>query len=112
MRTASLDPKPWLIATQRLERKADPPDPGPKATFAERMARCVATKAGRTHDKLRQQTAEPVFGIIKEALSFGRFSRRGLAKTKTEWALALEIWLNRPAPLEVMRQALDKAARA
>jgi transposase len=71
----------------QLEKKADPPDPGPQAPFTERMAHRVATKAGRERYKLRQQTVEPVFGIIKEALGFRRFSLRGLAKANTEWTL-------------------------
>ncbi len=37
--------------------------------------------------KLRQQTVEPVFGIIKEALGFRRFSLRGLEKAALEWTL-------------------------
>jgi hypothetical protein len=72
---------------EQLEKKADPPDPGPQAPFTERMAHRVATKAGRERYKLRQQTVEPVFGIIKEALGFRRFSLRGLAKANTEWTL-------------------------
>lgn len=72
---------------EQLEKKADPPDPGPQAPFTQRMAHRVATKAGRERYKLRQQTVEPVFGIIKEALGFRRFSLRGLAKANTEWTL-------------------------
>ena len=74
-------------SVQQLERKADPPEPGPQAAFAERMAHRVATKAGRERYKLRQQTIEPIFGIIKEALGFRRFSLRGLARVNTEWTL-------------------------
>ena len=70
-----------------LEKKADPQEPPPEASFAERMAHRVATKAGRARYKLRQQTVEPVFGIIKEALGFRRFSLRGLEKVSLEWTL-------------------------
>ncbi|CAN5480873.1 hypothetical protein BH09VER1_BH09VER1_53720 [soil metagenome] len=72
---------------EQLEKKADPPEPGPQAPFAERMAHRVATKAGRERYKLRQRAIEPIFGIIKEALGFRRFSLRGLAKVNTEWTL-------------------------
>lgn len=72
---------------EQLEKKTDPPEPGPQAPFAERMAHRVATKAGRQRYKLRQQTVEPVFGIIKEALGFRRFSLRGLGKVNAEWTL-------------------------
>lgn len=70
-----------------LEHKEDPAAPGPDATFEEKMIHRVATKAGRARYKLRQQTVEPVFGIIKEAMGFRRFSLRGLAKVSLEWTL-------------------------
>ena len=41
----------------------------------------------RARYKLRQQTVEPVFGIIKEARGFRRFSLRGQAKASLEWTL-------------------------
>jgi transposase len=70
-----------------LEKKQDPPAPGPDASFEEKMIHRVATKAGRARYKLRQQTVEPIFGIIKEAMGFRRFSLRGLAKVSLEWTL-------------------------
>lgn len=70
-----------------LEKKDDPPEPEGEASFTDRMAHRVATKAGRARYKLRQQTVEPVFGIIKEAMGFRRFSLRGQAKTAVEWTL-------------------------
>lgn len=71
----------------QLEARADPPEPGPAATFTERLPHRTATAAGRALCKLRQQTVEPVFGIIKEAMGFRRFSLRGLAKASLEWDL-------------------------
>ena len=71
-----------------LEKKADPAEPAPDAPWAERMAHRVATKAGRARYKLRQQTVEPIFGIIKAALGFRSFRLRGLAGAATEWTLA------------------------
>jgi hypothetical protein len=71
----------------QLEKKDDPPIPAPDAPFAERMAHRVATRAGRARYKLRQQTVEPVFGIIKETLKFRRFSLRGKAKVSLEWTM-------------------------
>jgi len=57
------------------------------------MAHRLATRAGRTgrtgrtlHAQ-RKQTIEPVFGIIKAALGFRRFSLRGLPKVRTESTL-------------------------
>ena len=71
----------------QLEKKDDPPEPNADAPFTERMAHRVATHAGRTRYKLRQQTVEPVFGIIKEAMGFRRFSLRTQAKVDLEWTL-------------------------
>lgn len=71
----------------QLEKKDDPPEPAADAPFTERMAHRVATKAGRARYKLRQQTVEPIFGIIKEAMGFRRFSLRGEAQVALEWTL-------------------------
>lgn len=70
-----------------LEKKDDPAPPPPHAPFTQHMIHRVSTKAGRLRYKLRQQTVEPVFGIIKEALGFRRFSLRGLVKAGLEWTL-------------------------
>ena len=70
-----------------LEKKEDPCEPEPEAPFKDHMAHRVATKAGRLLYKQRQQTIEPVFGIIKEAMGFRRFSMRGKIKTALEWTL-------------------------
>jgi transposase len=74
-------------SVQDLEKKGDPPAPGPEAPFAERMNHRVATRAGRERYKARRQTVEPVFGIIKAAMGFRRFSMRGLQKVSLEWTL-------------------------
>jgi transposase len=71
----------------QLEKRNDPPAPSPQAPFLEHLAHRVATKAGRLRYQQRQQTVEPVFGIIKQALGFRRFSLRGLAKVRLEWTL-------------------------
>ena len=71
----------------QLEKREDPPTPGADAPFAERLAHRTATAAGRALYKLRQQTVEPVFGIIKSVLGLRRFLLRGLAKASLEWDL-------------------------
>jgi len=71
----------------QLERRQDPPPPGPGAPFVERMRHRTATAVGRLRYKLRQQTVEPTFGIIKEVLGFRRFSMRGESKAALEWTL-------------------------
>jgi transposase len=65
----------------------EPPAPGPQTTPKEKMAHRLKTAAGQTLYKLRKQTVEPVFGIIKEVLGFRRFSLRGHAKVSLEWTL-------------------------
>jgi len=71
----------------QLEKRDDPPAPKEEAPFSEHMAHRVATQEGRLLYKQRQQTVEPVFGIIKEAMGFRRFSLRGLVKVRLEWTL-------------------------
>ena len=71
----------------QLEQRADPPAPGAGASAQEIMAHRLATRAGRKLYAQRKQTIEPVFGIIKEAMGFRRFSLRGLAKVRGEWTL-------------------------
>lgn len=84
---AALQREPHGRTVAQLEQRLDPPAPSDDAPFAERMRHRTATAAGRALYKLRQQTVEPVFGIIKEALGFRRFSLRGLAKVTLEWDL-------------------------
>jgi len=68
-------------------RHAEPCAPAPDAPFAAQMRHRTSTAAGRALYKLRQQTVEPVFGIIKAAMGFRRFSLRGLEKVNLEWEL-------------------------
>lgn len=72
---------------QDLERRADPEPPAAGASVTELMRHRLATSAGKKLYRLRQQSVEPVFGIIKEAMRFRRFSLRGLAKVGLEWTL-------------------------
>jgi len=61
--------------------------PLPKgATRVERMKRKLQTKAGAAIYAARKAIVEPVFGQIKQARGFRRFSLRGLAKVRSEWA--------------------------
>jgi len=56
------------------------------ATRVERMKRKLQTKAGAAIYAARKAIVEPVFGQIKQARGFRRFSLRGLAKVRSEWA--------------------------
>ena len=49
------------------------------------MRRRLKTGSGKALYKLRQQTVEPVLGIIKSAMGFRRFLLRGLEKVSLEW---------------------------
>ncbi|GDY24050.1 hypothetical protein LBMAG56_53970 [Verrucomicrobiota bacterium] len=70
-----------------LEQRPEPPPPPASAGAVEQMRYRLQTTAGRALYRLRQQTVEPVFGIIKEAMGFRRFSLRGQAGAELEWTL-------------------------
>jgi transposase len=65
----------------------EPAAPGPEASVKEKMAHRLQTPTGKAIYKLRKQTVEPVFGIIKEVMGFRRFLLRGRAKVSLEWTL-------------------------
>lgn len=82
-----------LIATGKSHelRKSEPtsgpvPD-GVSATTA--MEHRLRTPESAALYKKRQHIIEPVFGTIKEARGYRRFSRRGLEAVKAEWLLIL-----------------------
>ena len=79
--------QPHGRSVAQLEKRADPPAPEAGASAIEVMQHRLATQAGRALYALRKQTIEPVFGIIKAAMGFRRFSLRGLEKVRTEWTL-------------------------
>jgi transposase len=64
---------------------------GRRRLTAKPLAMAMAAKprrAGRrSRYRLRKQTAEPVFGQIKQARGFRQFLLRGLDKVRGEWAL-------------------------
>jgi transposase len=70
-----------------LEQRPDPESPAAGASIAEVMRHRLRTTAGKALYKLRQQTVEPVFGIIKAVLGFRQFRLRGRAKVSLEWTL-------------------------
>jgi hypothetical protein len=49
------------------------------------MKHRLKTKLGKDQYQLRQQTVEPVFGIIQSVLGFRPFLWRGLEKVGWEW---------------------------
>jgi transposase len=80
--------KPFHHKTvENLLPQAEPVAPGLEASAKEKMAHRLKTAAGKSLYKLRKQTVEPVFGIIKGVMGFRRFLLRGRAKAGLEWTL-------------------------
>src|SRR5215210_5983154 len=73
----------WPIYCPSPSRPSRGRPPVPRRKMAHRLK----TKTGQALYKLRKQTVEPVFGIIKEVMGFRRFRLRGRAKVGLEWTL-------------------------
>jgi transposase len=84
---APLDKKDRHRTVADLEKRSEPEAPPQGASQAEKMRHRLKTTAGRQLYKLRQQTVEPVIGIIKSAMGFRQFLLRGANKASTEWTL-------------------------
>jgi len=80
------------VATGRAKH-VDHPEPPRRGripcdlTKKDRMTRKLQTKKGRETYSKRKEIVEPVFGQIKEARGFRRFSLRGLGNVMCEWDL-------------------------
>jgi hypothetical protein len=70
----------------RPPKNAKPPKEV-KAEWLIAMKAKLESEEGREKYRLRKQTVEPVFGIIKNVLGFRHFSLRGLANVEGEWEL-------------------------
>lgn len=68
-----------------------PPDPKLARQIKEpwriAMKDKLGTEDGKTRYAKRQQSVEPVFGIIKSAMGFVRFRLRGIQNVTAEWML-------------------------
>jgi transposase len=69
-----------------LKAEADRSPPTPKTRIADMRTKLKST-AGYAIYRMRKAIVEPVFGQIKQARGFRRFSFRGQAKTGAEWSL-------------------------
>ena len=85
-----------LVATGRVdtEREYDfrpqrKPKPKPKNSlpWIKEMREKMETDEAKKLYRLRKQTVEPAFGIIKSAIGFREFLMRGLSKVDIEWCL-------------------------
>ena len=72
------------IAQGREGKEDQSPSQGPAS---ERMFEKLRTTQGRARYRRRKAIVEPVFGWIKEAVGFRRFSLRSLEKVSREWDL-------------------------
>lgn len=76
-----------------LMQRFAPDAPAPETTDPlTRMTHQLDTQAGRALYKLRKQTVEPVFGIIKRVMGWRQMSMRGLDKAQGEWRLVTMAW--------------------
>jgi transposase len=82
---AAMEKKEHHRTVGDLEKKEEPAAPAPGASLSEVMKHRLQTAAGKAKYKLRQQTVEPVFGIIKSVMGFRQFLLRGVEKVGLEW---------------------------
>lgn len=75
-----------------MERFAPDPEEPETTDPLVKMVHRLSTQAGRAIYKLRKQTVEPVFGIIKQAMGWRHMSMRGLEKAQGEWSLVTMAW--------------------
>jgi hypothetical protein len=60
-------------------------EPPSDSSPTDKMRHKLTTETGKAVYKLRKQVVEPVFGVVKSVMGFGRFSQRGINKTDPEW---------------------------
>lgn len=95
LREAGIDP---IIPSPRqahVRRDLDfrpPPDPDrrpepPPESFTASVIKRLQQPEVRAKYRLRQQTVEPVFGIIRSCMGFNHFHLRGHAQVSGEWTL-------------------------
>ena len=65
------------------------PRPAVRAEWIAAMRTKMAQPEQRARYRLRRQTVEPVFGIVKQAMGFRQFLLRGLDKVEGEWVLVM-----------------------
>ncbi len=97
--------EPYMATKRHKHHESAGAAPGvAAATAKERMAAKVGTPEGRALYARRKVIVEPVYGQVKGARGFRRFSLRGLGKINGEWRLVclthnlLKIWRYGCAP--------------
>jgi Sec-independent protein translocase protein TatA len=80
------------------EENPPPPPPSPGASLREKMRYALALPENRERYRMREKTAEPVFGQIKEGRGLRQFLLRGKEKVRALWRLdcaahnVLKLW--------------------
>ena len=108
-----------LLHTDRLEGPEDPVTviPLEASALREQLTRTDlvinATSLGMKRTDPRLMVYDMIYRpsltrLLEDAKSTGARTANGLSLLLHQGALSFEIWLNRPAPLEVMRRALDQ----
>lgn len=75
-----------------MARFAPDPDTPQTTDPLANMVHKLSTQAGKALYRLRKQTVEPVFGIIKHVMGWRQMSMRGLDKAQGEWSLVTMAW--------------------
>lgn len=75
-----------------MERFACDPSVAQTTEPMANMVHRLSTQAGKGLYKMRKQTVEPVFGIIKQVMGWRQMSMRGLHKAQGEWNLVTMAW--------------------
>jgi hypothetical protein len=75
-----------------MARFAPDPDALQTTDPLANMVHKLSTQAGKALYKLRKQTVEPVFGIIKHVMGWRQVSMRELDKAQGEWNLVTMAW--------------------
>lgn len=87
-----------LVSTRKEDRRRQhdfrpetpvKPEKEPKSEWVRKMQEKLAQDDNRRRYRLRKQTVEPVFGIVKHVLGFRQFHLRGLTKVNGEWQLVM-----------------------
>jgi Transposase DDE domain len=77
----------YIPPKQPPRRPDGAPSASPPTPLTARMQAKLKTPQGKQTYSLRKETAEPVFGQMKDGRGLRRFRTRGLAKVRGEWAL-------------------------
>lgn len=73
----------WRPKKEPKEKTANP------KPWIKKMSEKMQEESSRKLYRLRKQTVEPVFGIVKDVLGYRQFHLRGLENMNNEWTLLM-----------------------